>query len=277
AAAAILPNVMPPSIALLLAATATDLSVASLWLSGAGAAVVLAAGLVVAVRLVPPPGVAATKDLVRSDPIPRPAHAEDGWKILRPLVPLVLAAIAILSAMRLGVVTAVEAGLLAFVLAAIAAWRRNGATAVWSAIAESALNTGRILLLVAAAAPVAFLIAVEAPPPSAWLPDGGPILVFGAAIALALLLGTFLDAGAAILLTLPVLVPPLAVAGVDPVHAALTLTIALLIGGLTPPVGVLILVVKDVTGATGVYRAAVPFLGGLVAALALVALVPLLA
>ncbi|MEM8663229.1 MAG: TRAP transporter large permease subunit, partial [Pseudomonadota bacterium] len=76
AAAAILPNVMPPSIALLLAASATDLSVASLWLSGAGAAVVLAAGLVVAVRLVPPPGVAATKDLVRSDPIPRPAHAE---------------------------------------------------------------------------------------------------------------------------------------------------------------------------------------------------------
>ncbi|MEM6761921.1 MAG: TRAP transporter large permease subunit, partial [Pseudomonadota bacterium] len=83
-----------------------------------------------------------------------------------------------------------------------------------------------------------------------------------------------LEAGAAILLMLPVLVPSLAVLGVDALHATLALTIALLIGGLTPPVGILVLVVKEVTGARGVYIAVLPYLLALVLGLCAVAFGP---
>lgn len=267
AASAILPNVMPPSIALLLASAATDLSVGSLWFAGAIAAPVLALALLVAVRLTPPGGgrVGEAKAL-----------AGERRRALLGLVPVVATALAIVGALRLGLVTAVEAGLVAVGLAAVFTLRTRGPRAFLTALADAAAQSGRVTLLIAAAAPVAFLIATSGLDVRAFLPEGSGALALLAAVGIAILIGTVLDAGAAILLMLPLLVPALAGLGVDPVHGALTLTLALLVGGLTPPVGILILVTKEVTGADGVYRAALPYLAALLGALALIALVPLL-
>jgi TRAP-type C4-dicarboxylate transport system permease large subunit len=171
-------------------------------------------------------------------------------------------------------VTAVEAGLFAIAIAAAFAVRTKGPAAVAVALADAAVQTGRVALLIAAAAPVGFLFATSGVDVAALLPQGPAITVLLAAAALCLLIGTALDVGAAILLVLPVLVPAAAAAGADPVHAALVLTVALLLGGLTPPVGMLVLVVKDVTGTGGVYRAIVPYLLALAAALGIILAVP---
>lgn len=267
AASAILPNVMPPSIALLIAAAATDLSVGALWFAGALAAPVLAIALFIAVRLTPPrePVVAAEGE---------GAAEADG--VLVRLVPAVAIAVAILGGLRLGIVTAVEAGLLAVAIAAVFALRRAGMRPLLDAVLEAADQSGRVVLLIAAAAPVAFLIATSGLDVAAVLPAGPPALILAAAVALCLLAGTVLDAGAAILLMLPFLVPAVAAGGVEPVHAALTLSIALVLGGLTPPVGILILVVKEVTGAHGVYRAVVPYVLALAMALLAITVAPIL-
>lgn len=271
AATAILPNVMPPSIALLLAAAASDISVGRLWLAGAFAAPVLAVALYVAVRLTPPAAPAA-------DPAaPAPAPGERRRAVVG-LAPVALSALAIVAALRFGIVTAVEAGLVAVVLSALYALRSSGWRGLAAALGTAADQAGRVALLIAAAAPVAFVVATSGFDAASFLPEGGggaPALL--AAVALALVIGTVLDAGAAILLVLPILVPTLVGAGVGAVHAALTLALALVVGGLTPPVGILILVVKEITGAEGVYRAVLPYLAALAAALGIVALVPILA
>ncbi|GAB5376079.1 MAG: TRAP transporter large permease subunit [Acuticoccus sp.] len=270
AAAAILPNVMPPSIALLLAAAASDISVGRLWLAGAIAAPVLAVALYGAVRLTPPQ---------RPEP-GEPAVPAHGARLgaLRNLAPVGVAALAIVGALRFGIVTAVEAGLVAVALSAVYAKRASGWRALAAALASAARQSGRVAILIAAAAPVAFVVAASGFDAKSLLPvASGPLAALVVAALVALLIGTVLDAGAAILLLLPILVPALAAAGVTPVHGALTLCLALLIGGLTPPVGILILVVKEITGAQKVYLAVLPYLAALLLALSCVVLVPLAA
>jgi tripartite ATP-independent transporter DctM subunit len=263
AASAILPNVLPPSIALLLAAAATDLSVGALWLAGIGAGFALTGALWIAVRLTPP-----------EEGADAPADAPSAGEALRGLLPPLGIAAAVLSGLRLGLVTAVEAGLLAILIAGVFAWRAKGLAALGAAVPEAAVQTARVALLIGAAAPVGFLFATSGVGVGDVLPDASGTVVLLAAAALCLLLGMALDVGAAILLALPVLVPAAVAAGADPVHAALVLSVALLVGGLTPPVGMLVLVVQDVTGAGGVYRAVLPYLLALVAALGILIAVP---
>ncbi|MEM8852110.1 MAG: TRAP transporter large permease subunit [Pseudomonadota bacterium] len=262
ASSAILPNLLPPSIALLLAAAATDQSVAALWLAGVGAGAVVLVALWLAVRLLPPEGKAA------------PSAKPSARALIGGLVPPVLMAAVILTGLRIGLVTAVEAGLFAVALGVLYAVLGNGWRAALTALSEAALQTGRVAVLIAAAAPVGFILATSGIDWSAALPGGNPLVATLAAVALALIVGTILDVGAGILVLLPFLLPAGVAAGADPIAFTLAVVVALLIGGLTPPVGMLILVVKDVTGADGAFRAVVPFLLALVAAAALIAAGP---
>jgi tripartite ATP-independent transporter DctM subunit len=280
AAAAVLPNVLPPSIALLLAAAATDQSVGALWLGGVGAGFVLSLALWLAVRLTPPdastPGGAAVAPPPGSDEARGGRDAPEGLRVLAGLAPPLAIAVGVLGGLRLGLVTAVEAGLLAIAIAGgFAVWAK-GPGVLLPAVSEAAVQTGRVALLIAAAAPVSFLFATSGLDPAAILPQGPGLLVIVAAAGLCLLIGTVLDVGAAILLVLPVLLPAATAAGYDPVHATLVLTVALLLGGLTPPVGMLVLVVKDVSGAGGVYRAVLPYVAALVLAVGVILVVPAL-
>lgn len=260
ATSAILPNLMPPSIALLLAAAATDQSVGRLWLAGIGAAAVTVAALWLVVR-------------ARAPATPRPPEAPERPDLSALLPPLVIAG-CVVGGLRGGWVTATEAGLLAVLLAAGYAVHRRGLRPLWSFTRDAALQAGRVALLIGVAAPVSFLLATSGISWSALLPSGPTPLVMASAAALALLAGTVLDVGAAILLLLPILLPACTLAGADPVQATLVLVSALLIGGVTPPVGILVLTVKDITGITGVFRAAWPYILALVAALAALIAVP---
>ncbi|MBJ3774504.1 TRAP transporter large permease subunit [Acuticoccus mangrovi] len=270
AAAAVLPNVLPPSIALLLAAAATDQSVGALWLAGVGAGLVMTATLWLAVRLTPP----------RGDPPPSidageaGAAGRRGIDVLLGLLPPAAIAVAVLAGLRLGLVTAVEAGILAVAGAGIFAVAERGIGAVAEAFVDAATQTGRVGLIIGASAPVGFLFATGGIDVASLLPTGsGPVVLLGA-VLVSLLVGTVLDVGAAILLFLPVLLPPAVAAGIDPIQATLVITVALLLGGLTPPVGMLVLVAKDITGIDGVYRAVIPYLLALLFAAAILLLAP---
>ncbi|MBP0575895.1 TRAP transporter large permease subunit, partial [Mycobacterium tuberculosis] len=69
---------------------------------------------------------------------------------------------------------------------------------------------------------------------------GGPALFMLAANLLLLVAGCFLDIGAAILLLGPLLLPVATALGIGPVGFGVVVVVNLMIGGLTPPVGILI-------------------------------------
>ena len=94
---------------------------------------------------------------------------------------------------------------------------------------------------------------------------GNRIVTAGLA-AIALLL-----VGAAILLFGPLLLPLATDAGLNPIAFGVISVTTLMIGGLTPPVGMLVLVVGGVAKipAASLFRATLPYLAALLAAVAL--------
>ena len=91
-----------------------------------------------------------------------------------------------------------------------------------------------------------------------------------------LLIGLFMETIAAISILVPVLLPVSAQIGVDPIHLGIIVILNLMIGLLTPPVGMVLFVLSKVSGVSfeRCVRATMPFLVPLVAVLLLLTFIP---
>jgi C4-dicarboxylate transporter DctM subunit len=135
-------------------------------------------------------------------------------------------------------------------------------------------------VIIAAAAPFAWVLAAEQVPQkiaaamSAFASDRITLLLL---INLFLLVvGLFMEMIAAMVILVPILVPIIVAAGVDPVHFGIILVMNLVLGALTPPMGVLVFTTARVGGANvvRVFHAILPFIAALLVVLALVTYVP---
>jgi TRAP-type C4-dicarboxylate transport system permease large subunit len=108
---------------------------------------------------------------------------------------------------------------------------------------------------------------------------GNPLVFLLAVNLLLLFVGCFMEALAAMLILIPILTPAAAEFGVDPVHFGLVFVLNLMIGTITPPVGVVLFVTSRIAGISfeAMSRAILPWLLPLLAVLALVTLWPPLA
>ena len=91
-----------------------------------------------------------------------------------------------------------------------------------------------------------------------------------------LIIGCFLDPTVAILILTPIFMPVIAQAGIDPVHFGVIMVLNLMIGLLTPPFGIVLFVMAQVSGLPfgKVVRSSAPFLAPLLLVLILIVLVP---
>jgi tripartite ATP-independent transporter DctM subunit len=91
-----------------------------------------------------------------------------------------------------------------------------------------------------------------------------------------LIMGCFLDTMAILIIVTPVFVPLVSSLGIDLIHFGVVLTLNLMIGGLTPPMGILFYIVSDVgkVPVEKVIRAVIPFLIPLVIVLLLITYIP---
>jgi tripartite ATP-independent transporter DctM subunit len=91
-----------------------------------------------------------------------------------------------------------------------------------------------------------------------------------------LIVGCFMEALAAMIILVPVFMPVIQSVGIDPVHFGLVMVLNLMIGTLTPPVGIVLFVVARVAKLPFevVTRATAPFLVPLIAVLALITVFP---
>ena len=265
ASTSVLDNLIPPSIAFLILAVATNLSVGALLVGGFVAGAIMALCLAVAIHL-------TTNELVAR---PR-ADAAERWSSACAAIPAFGLGFIVVIGIRMGVVTVTEAaGLAAFYTLLLGLGARVKAVPFYSAIRQSAVEASAIGLLIGTAGPFAFLLAVDNVPGlmSSFISGFGlgPLGVLLAINVLLLIVGLVLDIGAAILLFGPIFLPLAVAAGVDPVHFGVILVVNLMIGGLTPPVGMLVFVVSGVTRvpAAALFRAILPYLAALLFSLAL--------
>ena len=149
------------------------------------------------------------------------------------------------------------------------------AAAGCSLLALSLTVLGRIPTELITAGPFAFLLAVDNV--SGLLSSfvtgfgPGPLEMLIVINVLLLLIGLVLDIGAAILLFAPIFLPLAVAADIDPIHFGVILVVNLMIGGLTPPVGMLVFVVSGVTRVPAgvLFRAILPYLAALLLSLTL--------
>jgi len=266
AATAMLDNIIPPSIAFLILATATNLSVGSLLVGGFVAGGVLALAL----------GIALYLTSRGEKPSRAPASGVEKARAFVSSLPAIGLGVVVVIGIRFGVVTTTEASALAVAYALIVciALRSIGGKTLYESFAQAAGEAAAIGLLIGTAAPFAFLLAIdrvsELVTSFVTALGGGPFAVMLVANVVLLIAGLVLDIGAAILLLAPLLLPAAIVAGIDPIQFGVILVVNLMIHGLTPPLGILVYVSSGISGArpAQVFREVVPLLLALLAALA---------
>lgn len=263
AATSVLDNVIPPSIAFLILAAATNLSIGSLLVGGFFAGGIMACCLAVAIHF-------TVKEQYRRQPAP----AKERWQAAFAAIPAFGLGVIVVAGIRFGIVTTTEASALAAAYTfSLAFFARTGGKALFATFRQAATEAAAIGLLIGTAAPFAFLLATDGI--AGHVSDfvaalgGSAFAVLLLANLILLVAGLVLDIGAAILLLGPILLPAAIAAGIDPVHFGVILVVNLMIHGLTPPIGMLVFVVSGVTKvpASSLFRAVLPYLAALLVSL----------
>ncbi len=203
------------------------------------------------------------------------AFKDAAWALTLPFI--------ILGGIFGGVVTATEGAGLA-VLAALfvggVIYRDLSWSTLKQAVVEGAVQTGSVMLLVAASALLGLYLT------EAQLPQRIAEFMIGitqekwAILAILnvffLVVGMFLHSAAAIILVVPIVMPAVMAAGIDPVHFGIVVTLNLAIGQQTPPVASVLMLTCSIAKESvwDVSRANIPFIGVLLATLLLVTYVP---
>lgn len=200
---------------------------------------------------------------------------EAKWALLLPMI--------ILGGIFGGVVTATEGAALAVVAAlfiGLGVYRELDLHHLRAAIMEGGSQTAVVMLMVATSALLGnYLTEIAAPQALAAKVSeltSNKYMILALLNVLFLLLGMFLHSAAAIILVVPVVMPLVLAAGIDPVHFGLIVTINLGIGQQTPPVASVLMIASSIAKCSvwEVTRVNIYFIGVLFAVLMMVTYVP---
>lgn len=274
-ASSLIAPMIPPSIPAIIYAVTAGLSVSSLFMAGIVPALVLVAVLCLMVWLQ-----TRKRDDLRMEKPPMAKRVKDIAKAL----PVAGAAVIILGGILSGIVTPTEASALGVAYVAILAicYRNLGLKNLGRVAASTVETTGSVLVIVTSAALFGWVLAREQAPQvmtDVILQITDRPLVFLILINILLLVvGAVLEPTAAILILVPVLVPIAEIFGIDQAHFAVMVIFNLMIGLLTPPVGLVLFVLSSVTQipVTRVIKGVLPFFIPMLVVLLLITFVPAL-
>jgi tripartite ATP-independent transporter DctM subunit len=274
-AAATLGPIFPPSIPLVIFAMAAEISPVKVLIAGIIPALIIAAFLMGMVWWV------AKRAGLPRDTI-QVSRAEF-WRKAWFATPALLAPVVLIGGILLGWFGETEAAAVTVVYA-LAAGLFFYKALTWrgfvDALRETVRSTAGVMFIVGAAALFAWVLTIDqVPTKAADLLLGlskDPWVLLIVVNLLLLVVGMVLETIAAILILTPILVPALAAAGVDPVHLAVVVVLNLMIGLLTPPVGMSLYMVSSVAGmpVQKVVSAALPWIACLLLSLAAVTFIP---
>lgn len=273
AASSIIGPIFPPSIPLLIYAYVASESVGRLFLAGILPALTITFALMIYVWFI-----AKKKKL---PVLPRASMAEVMSHGLDGLL-AILAPVIILTGMLTGVATASEAGVITCIYTlALGFYYR---TFTWKklnqAFRDSVHLTGLVVLMLGFSTVVAWVLTISQVPQLfaefTLSSIGQPWIFLLVYLLLFLLLGTVFDTLAAMVVLLPVVLPIADLMGFDRVHFGIITVFALMIGILTPPLGIALYIMMDIAKLpfNKLAYAIIPFLIPLVIALFIVAYVP---
>ncbi|NIN00656.1 MAG: TRAP transporter large permease subunit [candidate division Zixibacteria bacterium] len=273
AASATIGPVIPPSIIFIIYGVLAEVSIGALFLAGFIPGVLMGLSLMVRIYLI-----ARKKDY----PVfPRPPlrHVLRSFKAAS--LPL-LTPVIIIGGILAGVFTPTEAAVVAVVYALFlgTVYRELTLRSLWKTIHRVGIQTATIMIITATANVLGWVLTRSRIPQlvaeSILTVTDNPYLILLFLNILLLVNGCVMEVIAALVILTPILVPMVKMVGIDPVHFGVVMTLNLMIGLLTPPLGVGLYTVQKVAGISfeRTAKAAFPFLLPLIIVLLLVTYVP---
>jgi tripartite ATP-independent transporter DctM subunit len=276
AAASTIGPVIPPSIPFVLYGALTSVSVARLFLAGFLPGILMGIAMMAAIALMARP---------RGFPRSRRARLGEVAQSFKAAFLPLLAPVIIIGGILSGLFTPTEASVVVCIYAVVLGFLyrdlklRDLPEILWKSIKQGA----GLLLIMAAANFFGWLAIYQR------IPDNiiGSLTGSGASasgvtwmvIAIVLILGCFLEGNAIFLITIPIFLPVAAQYGLDLVNFGVVMTLLIMVGNLTPPVGMCLFAVSSFSkiGVMELAKEAWPYIVGVFLVTILIAFVPAIA
>lgn len=275
AASAVIGPIFPPSIPLIIYGAAAETSSMRLLIAGILPALVIAMALMVQVGF-----------FARKFNYPRGVDRKFSFSEIQAItkrgLPSMLMPVIMMGGMLSGWFSPTEVAAIAVAYAIVLslAYKELTLSSFFKTCIETLKSTAGVLFIVASAAIFAWVLTVEQMPQQVsslmlGISDN-PVILLMLSNVILLVAGMFLESTAAIMILTPILLPPLVAAGVDPVHFGLVMVFNLMIGMITPPVGMSVYMLSPIVGLPvgKVFKACLPYLASLLVALIVLTYVP---
>ncbi|MBI2115083.1 MAG: TRAP transporter large permease [candidate division NC10 bacterium] len=274
AASSTIGPIIPPSIPFVIFGSMTGTSVGRLFLGGFLPGLVMGLALMITVYIVaeqrgyPRERRATLRELLDS--------SLDGAAALG-------APVIIIGGILAGIFTPTEAAVVACIYALIlglVVYREIRVADLPRIFWETLEHTIRVMFIISAASLFGWLLIQQRIPTmiveGLMTLTGQPWIILLIINGILLILGCFMEGIAVMLLTIPVFMPLVARVGVDPVHFGVLMTLNLMIGLLTPPVGMCLYAVSSISQVPlwPLARELWPYIAALLVSLALITYIP---
>lgn len=269
--------IIPPSILLVVYGVMAQVSVGHLFAAGIIPGVMLGGAFMITISVM------ARRGLVKGNLRKRPNWREVVKATIKAL-PSLFAPVILMGGMFLGKFTPTEAGavcaLYAFFLGFI--YGDIGIRDVLDILKKGALDSAKVSFLIAAASIFGWIVTQEQIGHQAYKIIEGhgfqPWVVILLINALLLLAGMFIEGVAMLTISVPVFLPILPAIGMDPVTFGVLLTLLVMIGFLTPPVGIGTYIAAAIADCPveDMVKAGMPFYIPLIIVLVLISFIPFL-
>ena len=260
AAAATIGPIIPPSLPMVIYGVTADVSIGRLFMAGVIPGVLMGVSLMIMVAFV------AGREGMGSKPFA--GFRAIGRAFLNGFFALMTPAV-ILGGMFSGLVTPTEAAAVACLYALFLGffvYRTLELKQLGPILVETAETAGLVLVLVMAAGALGWCISISRLPqtlsPMIVSTISSPLAFLLMANLLMLLVGCFMEALAAMLILIPILVPAAISYGIDPVQFGVIMVLNLILGTIHPPIGVVLFVVTRIANVSfeTMSRAIIPWI-----------------
>ncbi len=274
ASAAIIGPIIPPSIPMVLYALISDTSIGYLFLGG------VIPGVLLGVAFMTMNSVIARR---RNYPVEPPVPLRKVPRITLRAFPALMLPVILLFGIYGGVMTPTEGAAAAAFYALFAStvlYRAVTWKQLYVAILASGKATTSIGMLIAGAMVFNYVVTIENVPNTvARIMGAYDLSLFGFLLfvnVVLLILGCLLEGSTILLVVVPIFIPTAKALGVDLVHFGVVVVVNIMIGLLTPPYGLLLFVLANMTKQplTAIVREAAPFIFTAIVLLAFITVVP---
>jgi C4-dicarboxylate transporter DctM subunit len=274
AVTAVIGPIIPPSIPMVIYALVSDASIGYLFLGG------VVPGLLMALLQMMQVAITARRN---NFPVEAPVPLRAIPRITVRAFPALFMPILLLGCIYSGVTTPTEAAALAagYALAiSVLLYRSLNFKELYDALSASSKTSISIGMLIAGAIVFNYVVTLENIPNSLaallarW--DLSPFAFLLFVNVILLILGCLLEGTTILLIVVPVFIPTAKALGIDLVHFGVVVVVNIMIGLVTPPYGLLLFIMSNISGASikDIVRDALPFLLWMVVSLMLITFIP---